>query len=102
MSEQPASEVVPRAAAFFDLDKTLMAGSSGMQFARIAAKQGIVGKRQLAGDAMENIRFRLRGSTGARLITTLLHEMERTDKEMGLVTMCCGGGLGTGTLIQRI
>jgi acetyl-CoA acetyltransferase family protein len=42
------------------------------------------------------------GSTGARLLTTLLHEMERTDKEMGLVTMCCGGGLGTGTLIQRI
>jgi acetyl-CoA acetyltransferase family protein len=42
------------------------------------------------------------GSTGARLITTLLHEMERSDKEMGLVTMCCGGGLGTGTLIQRI
>ncbi len=42
------------------------------------------------------------GSTGARLITTLLHELERTDKEMGLVTMCCGGGLGTGTLIQRI
>jgi acetyl-CoA acyltransferase len=42
------------------------------------------------------------GSTGARLIATLLHEMERSDKEMGLVTMCCGGGLGTGTLIQRI
>jgi acetyl-CoA acyltransferase len=42
------------------------------------------------------------GSTGARLITTLLHEMERTDKEMGLVTMCCGGGIGTGTLIQRV
>ncbi len=42
------------------------------------------------------------GSTGARLITTLLHELERTDKEMGLVTMCCGGGLGTGTLIERI
>ena len=41
------------------------------------------------------------GSTGARLITTLLHEMERTDKEMGLVTMCCGGGLGTGTLIRE-
>ena len=36
------------------------------------------------------------GSTGARLITTLLHEMERSDKERGLVTMCCGGGLGTG------
>jgi acetyl-CoA acetyltransferase family protein len=42
------------------------------------------------------------GSTGARLITTLLHELERSDKEMGLVTMCCGGGLGTGTLIQRM
>ncbi len=41
------------------------------------------------------------GSTGARLITTLLHEMERADKETGLVTMCCGGGLGTGTLIER-
>jgi len=40
------------------------------------------------------------GSTGARLITTLLHEMERSDSETGLVTMCCGGGLGTGTLIQ--
>jgi acetyl-CoA acetyltransferase family protein len=42
------------------------------------------------------------GSTGARLITTLLHEMERSDKEVGFVTMCCGGGLGTGTLIQRV
>jgi acetyl-CoA acyltransferase len=42
------------------------------------------------------------GSTGARLITTLLHELERADKEVGLVTMCCGGGLGTGTLIQRV
>jgi acetyl-CoA acetyltransferase family protein len=42
------------------------------------------------------------GSTGARLLTTLLHELERSDKETGLVTMCCGGGLGTGTLIQRV
>jgi acetyl-CoA acyltransferase len=42
------------------------------------------------------------GSTGARLVTTLLHELERSDKEVGLVTMCCGGGLGTGTIIQRI
>jgi acetyl-CoA acyltransferase len=42
------------------------------------------------------------GSTGARLITTLLHELERSDKEVGMVTMCCGGGLGTGTLIQRV
>jgi acetyl-CoA acetyltransferase family protein len=42
------------------------------------------------------------GGSGARLITTLLHELERSDKEMGLVTMCCGGGLGTGTMIQRV
>ena len=42
------------------------------------------------------------GSTGARLITTLLHELERSDREIGFVTMCCGGGLGTGTLIQRV
>ena len=42
------------------------------------------------------------GSTGARLITTLLHELEDEDGEYGLVTMCCGGGLGTGTLIQRV
>jgi len=42
------------------------------------------------------------GSTGARLLTTLLHELERQEKEIGLVTMCCGGGIGTGTLIQRV
>jgi acetyl-CoA acyltransferase len=42
------------------------------------------------------------GSTGARLIATLLNELERQDKEIGLVTMCCGGGVGTGTLIERI
>ena len=42
------------------------------------------------------------GSTGARLLTTLLHELERSDTEYGIVTMCCGGGIGTNTLIQRI
>jgi acetyl-CoA acetyltransferase family protein len=42
------------------------------------------------------------GSTGARLITTLLHELERTGRGLGLVTMCCGGGLGTATLIERL
>ena len=41
------------------------------------------------------------GATGARLITTALHELERTDGTHGLVTMCCGGGLGTGTLLER-
>ena len=42
------------------------------------------------------------GSTGARLITTALHELERTDKSTALITMCCGGALGTGTIIERI
>ena len=42
------------------------------------------------------------GATGARLITTALHELERIDGTFGLVTMCCGGGLGTGTLIERV
>src|SRR6202035_3057441 len=42
------------------------------------------------------------GCSGARLITTLLHELERSDGELGLVTMCTAGGTGTGTLLQRI
>src|SRR5436305_5284184 len=52
-------------AAFFDLDRTLMAGSSAFEFGRAAYKAGIVSRRQLAGDAWANIRFRLRGSTDA-------------------------------------
>ena len=42
------------------------------------------------------------GSSGARLITTLLHALEDEDQERGFVTMCCGGGLGTATLIERV
>jgi len=42
------------------------------------------------------------GATGARLVTTALHELERTDGTHALVTMCCGGGLGTGTVIERL
>jgi acetyl-CoA C-acetyltransferase len=42
------------------------------------------------------------GSTGSRLITTALHELERTDKSLALVTMCCGGALATGTIIERL
>jgi acetyl-CoA C-acetyltransferase len=42
------------------------------------------------------------GSTGARLITTILHELERTDGQFGLVSMCCGGALATGTIIERL
>jgi acetyl-CoA C-acetyltransferase len=42
------------------------------------------------------------GATGARLVTSALHELERTDGRYALVTMCCGGGLGTGTVIERV
>ncbi|WOC13236.1 thiolase family protein [Gordonia sp. MP11Mi] len=42
------------------------------------------------------------GATGARLIASILSEMDRRDVQLGLVTMCCGGGLGTGTLIERV
>jgi HAD superfamily hydrolase (TIGR01490 family) len=55
-----------REAAFFDLDKTLMAGSSGIFFARAAYESGMISRRRLARDAYENLRFRLRGSTDDR------------------------------------
>jgi acetyl-CoA C-acetyltransferase len=42
------------------------------------------------------------GGTGAVLLTKALHELERTGGRYGLVTMCCGGGLGTGTIIERL
>ncbi|MCB1264817.1 MAG: steroid 3-ketoacyl-CoA thiolase [Mycobacterium sp.] len=42
------------------------------------------------------------GSTGSRLITTALHELERTDRSTALITMCAGGALSTATIIERI
>ncbi|HEV3034960.1 MAG TPA: HAD-IB family hydrolase [Solirubrobacteraceae bacterium] len=56
----------PRAAAFFDLDKTLMAGSSGVFFARAAYETGMISRGRLVHDVYENLRFRLRGSTDDR------------------------------------
>jgi acetyl-CoA C-acetyltransferase len=41
------------------------------------------------------------GATGVSLIAKAAHELVRSDKELALVTMCCGGGLGTGTLLRR-
>ena len=52
-----------RSAAFFDLDKTLMAGSSGMHFARAAARSGMIGRGQMARWGFDHLRFRLRGAT---------------------------------------
>ncbi|WP_241386755.1 steroid 3-ketoacyl-CoA thiolase [Rhodococcus sp. CH91] len=42
------------------------------------------------------------GSTGSRLITTALHELERRDASTALISMCAGGALATGTIIERI
>ncbi|MBF6173087.1 steroid 3-ketoacyl-CoA thiolase [Nocardia blacklockiae] len=42
------------------------------------------------------------GSTGSRLITTALHELERSDKSVAMVLMCAGGALATGTIIERL
>jgi HAD superfamily hydrolase (TIGR01490 family) len=52
-------------AAFFDLDKTLMEGSSAFHFGRAAYRAGMVSRRQLARDAWANLKFRLNGSTDA-------------------------------------
>jgi acetyl-CoA C-acetyltransferase len=42
------------------------------------------------------------GATGSRLIVTALHELERRDATTALVTMCCGGAIGTATILERI
>jgi acetyl-CoA acetyltransferase len=42
------------------------------------------------------------GSTGARLMTQLLYELEQRGGRFGLQSMCCGGGLGTATIIERL
>jgi len=42
------------------------------------------------------------GSTGARLITTALHELERRDASTALITMCAGGAMSTATIIERL
>jgi HAD superfamily hydrolase (TIGR01490 family) len=60
---EAAGATAPRAAAFFDLDRTLMAGSSGIFFARAAYEAGMITRGRLLGDLWQNLRFRLRGST---------------------------------------
>jgi HAD superfamily hydrolase (TIGR01490 family) len=54
---------VPREAAFFDLDKTLIEGSSAIHFGRASYRRGLLTRRQLARDLWANVKFRLRGST---------------------------------------
>ena len=54
-----------RGAAFFDLDKTLIEGSSAIHFARASYRAGVMSRGQLARDAWANVKFRLQGSTDA-------------------------------------
>jgi HAD superfamily hydrolase (TIGR01490 family) len=54
---------MPRAAAFFDLDKTLIEGSSAIDFARASYKRGLMSRSQLIKDLWANVKFRLDGST---------------------------------------
>ena len=63
MTAAEVSEAGGRGAAFFDLDKTLIEGSSAFHFARASYKAGLMSRRQLARDAWANLRFRLKGST---------------------------------------
>jgi HAD superfamily hydrolase (TIGR01490 family) len=63
MAAEADTVVGASAAAFFDLDRTLMEGSSAFQFGRAAYKAGLLSRRQLLSDGWANLRFRLRGST---------------------------------------
>jgi HAD superfamily hydrolase (TIGR01490 family) len=64
------------AAAFFDLDRTLLAGSSAYHFGRAVHKAGRLSRRQLARDAIDQVKFRLRGSTDAAVNALLDRIME--------------------------
>ena len=81
--EEEIAHVAPergRGAAFFDLDRTLMAGSSGLYWARAARGAGLLTRRRIARYAWENVKFRLRGSTD--------QATDRVRREVG--EMICG------------
>src|SRR3954466_15034530 len=70
----PVSE--QRSAAFFDLDRTLMAGASAYHFGRALYKGGQMTRTQLARDAVEQIRFRLSGASDAAVNVLMDRVME--------------------------
>ena|SRR5947209_19419450 len=82
MAAEQARDAAPSAAAtFFDLDRTLMEGSSAFQFGRAAYKAGMLSRRRLIADAWANLRFRMRGSTdeaSAALRDRVCRELEGT------------------------
>ena len=58
-------------AAFFDLDRTLMAGSSGMEFARVAARRGVVSRRVVTRWAVDHLRYRIEGASDEKTFEAL-------------------------------
>lgn len=64
-ADEPSADSgsVRRGAAFFDLDKTLMQGSSALQFARAAHRTGLISRRRLLAASWANLRFRLSGAS---------------------------------------
>jgi HAD superfamily hydrolase (TIGR01490 family) len=79
----------PRPAAFFDLDRTLMAGSSGLHFGRAAYNAGWVNRRDMVRFGLQHLRFRLRGSTdeGTRALLAEVTESLRGIKDLDLQRM---------------
>jgi len=63
VSAESSSPPAPSGGAFFDLDKTLMEGSSAFQFGRAARRAGMITRRQFANSAIANLRFRVRGAS---------------------------------------
>ena len=80
---QRRASAMPRAAAFFDLDRTLISGSSGLPWARAATKAGLISRRQMARWGVDAMRFRLRGSTD-----------EATEKLLGEIKQVFNGVSG--------
>lgn len=76
MPEHDSGKPAGRGAAFFDLDKTLMAGSSAMQFARAARARGVVSRRQLARWGRDHLKYRLRGATDDETDATISQASE--------------------------
>jgi HAD superfamily hydrolase (TIGR01490 family) len=87
---------MPRAAAFFDLDKTLMAGSSGMHFGRAAYRQGLVSRRTIARWGRQHVAYRLRGASDQQTkallgeVTELLMGVETRDIERMVPELLAG------------
>ena len=85
-----------KGAAFFDLDKTLIEGSSAFHFGRAAYRAGMMTRGQILRDAWENVKFRLNGSTdeGIEALRTRQRELLTEGKASGLELSAMAKALG--------